>query len=463
MLQVERLLWVAIVLYCLQGLALNSLVPILTFVHLVSIQRNGSGDRHGCFMSIGLLPCVLLPDHSSYSLVITFLALWEWDRHPISMAYIVFTSYSILSFCRGEFPRMDLLEWNILVVFFSIWFWMGRLGMSASFTRGEFFCVRGLATVAVTEFLLQQQTVSIYAPTAVTGVVGCVLSCGLVGAIRSANNLFWRLFGITIGALGTVETMFWVRGIDQYDFPRCLNWIFFDFLMTTEPSAVNERWDFLPKVPRIAWLGYWSIIMLVTIPLAPGSDVTPVLARKWFHFVAILLFVPSTLLAPEMQSLSYAVALCVLMIFETTRRNVPWLNAFYKTYLDASKQENDEDIIISHMALIVGCATPLWLWQWRGSSADERLVALWGVWVLGAGDSMAAIVGKRFGRHRWGNQKRTVEGSLAMLIVLSVLAYSQPSANIITAITFTTMLEAFTLQIDNIVLPVAGYAILVSQ
>lgn len=411
-------------------------------------------------MSIALLPCILLtirnrPSDSTnaYSIAIAIFALLEWNR-PKTMAHILLASFGILVLCRGDMNSILPDNGTIFGAFTVVWWLMGRI-FSNAVTQGEFFLVRGLAAIAVTECWIQLEH-DMFACTAIAGVVGCTLSCGVVHYRMTKALLLLRLLFIAVGTLGTVEAMFWWRGIDAYDFPRCLHWIWFDFLLKSEST------EYALELPRAVWLIYWGIVMLITIPLAPGSHIRPILARKWFHFVAIVLFVPSTLLAPQMQSLSYAVALCVLMIMEPLRRDVPLLNAFYRTYLDASKQESDEETIISHMALIVGCAAPLWLWQWQGSSTDTRHVALWGVWVLGAGDSMAAIAGTRFGRHRWGDQKRTVEGSMAMALVLFIVTFQHASGKMTLAIALATLLEAFTLQLDNIVLPLVGYVILAS-
>lgn len=236
----------------------------------------------------------------------------------------------------------------------------------------------------------------------------------------------------------------------------------------------------MTQLPRMAWLAYWAVTMVATIPLAPGNNASAVAARKWFHFVAVLLFVPATLSAPQLQSLSYAIALALLLVLESTRHYLTWLNDFYMTYLDTSKDETEDSTIISHMALIAGCAAPLWLFQWWEASvlADNAstavsaiLLPLWGVWVLGVGDAMAAVVGKNWGRLCWGQQHRTAEGSVAMFaslcaVIYATLRYGKDEDHIIgwkqwlAAVAFVTLLEAFTLQIDNIVLPLAGTAVI---
>jgi dolichol kinase len=526
-------------------------------------------DRPGFAMSIALVPCVLLSGiqqqhHDDparmlccyyYSATLSLLALLEWSPSFSDAGTVIGSALVLQGVGRG-----DLLWWDvdltklyrtmvvdvddrvaavppitIVLLFLAIWWVIGSFATPSSLsspsswcrslTRGEFFVTKSLTTVAATEFarylwrrtlvattmmLADQNGSVVFAPVAVAGVLGCVAACALVDFVpRTQQCIPWRLVVLAVSTLGTVENLlFWMvlPGREAYDFPRCLHWIFDDFLRHSEtamgPSmvptniGVPSRLPWLVGLPRIVWLGYWGVVMLVTIPLAPGRNNAhhPIVARKWFHFIAVLLFVPTTLYAPQLQSLSYAVALCVLLMLETTRRHVPWLNDFYVTYLDRHKHEGDETTIVSHLALIVGCAAPLWLCQWQDQCPVENrtvattIIPLWGVYVLGVGDAMAAVVGKTFGRHPWTTTitttsqqqqpRRTVEGSLAMAlslwgIITMFHRHQQPEDQtqrqdellrmVGLAILLTTLLEACTYQIDNLVLPMVGYAILVSH
>ena len=79
---------------------------------------------------------------------------------------------------------------------------------------------------------------------------------------------------------------------------------------------------------------------------------------------------------------------------------------------------------------------------------------------------MGAVVGKLFGRIQWGTNHRTVEGSLAMWTSMVVVGWSffiVAGGNdpyclslLVVATTFCTLVEAYTQQMDNLVLPLAG-------
>lgn len=88
--------------------------------------------------------------------------------------------------------------------------------------------------------------------------------------------------------------------------------------------------------------------------------------------------------------------------------------------------------------------------------------ALAGILVAGVADAVAAIVGKRFGRHRYPGGK-SVEGSVAFFAVVTAMALLllpdvRPGAVLALALAVTA-LEALTLRVDdNLYLPLATAA-----
>jgi len=469
-----------------------------------NVKENGRGDPSGMYMSIALVPTLLqATGHENYALLFSIVSWFCWTSINSKTAVIILSF--LLAFLTNFFPSY-WKEGSPAIIFFCTVAWLilykfvhyrtpSTTGGTAAavVTKGEWIVISELIAVALTEFVFWKWPVapeSLYAYTALAGLVGCGMACGLVDVLFAKGSVLFRLLFVVTIALGTVEGCFWYQqAANNYPFPKCLWWIFGDFLSSVEKTSRDDILQrLLPslfavnKRPRFAWLAYWVVTMLATIPLAPATNNTStILARKWFHLVAVLLFVPATIAAPELQSLSYAVALAVLMLLESTRHYVPWLNDFYKNYLDTSKDETEDSTIVSHMALIAGCAAPLWLVEWYHDDSyttnnttllveAKLLVQLWGVWTLGIGDAMGAVVGKNFGRHHWGQQHRTLEGSAAMFLSLSLACLAtiwfehhenRLSISIwLPAVVFVTLLEAFTLQIDNLVLPLAGAAMI---
>lgn len=290
-------------------------------------------------------------------------------------------------------------------------------------------------------------------------------------------------------------------------------------LLQILPPCFDFDVQAMSKWPRIYWIGYWAVVLCITLQLSPRT--TPetttttttsatkrsrvIIARKYFHWVVCILFVPTTVYAPHFQSMAYVMALTVFVTIECLRNYLTFINNFYSQYLlnnnndgdddddgdDHGKENNiDESIVVSHISLLFGCAVPLWMSElcFSGlattSTADSSavitiatimrvLLSCWGLLVLGVGDAMGAVVGVKYGTHPWSsNNSRTIEGSLAMFVSMAVPCYymfflmlgMEDENNTwsiwLPAILFTTLLEAFTKQIDNFVLPLAGATII---
>lgn len=195
---------------------------------------------------------------------------------------------------------------------------------------------------------------------------------------------------------------------------------------------------------------------------SPSPLLPNILLRKYYHFLAVLLFLPGVLLEPGFVALAMSVALAVFLLVEYVRvaRLPPVgeaVHGFMRTYLDV---RDGGIVILTHTYLLLGCALPLWAHlhvlaalkpsilqssydstfsflsalQNAPASAsyrarDHNLVwdlnlgympALAGVLVLGVGDSAASMVGVWCGsrRHRWFGSSRSIEGTLAAIVAV---------------------------------------------
>uniref|UniRef100_A0A2M3ZWV2 dolichol kinase n=1 Tax=Anopheles braziliensis TaxID=58242 RepID=A0A2M3ZWV2_9DIPT len=96
-----------------------------------------------------------------------------------------------------------------------------------------------------------------------------------------------------------------------------------------------------------------------------------------------------------------------------------------------------------------------------------------GILSIGIGDTAASVVGYYFGRHKWNaSTSKSVEGTLASVILQSLAVYGMYHLGLIhlsvsraayagIAIIINALVESRTDQIDNLVLPLVTYAILV--
>jgi len=309
------------------------------------------------------------------------------------------------------------------------------------------------------------------------------------------------------------------------------------FLRQSNDSSINmyeivERhsWMSISKSsPNYSWLGYWAVAIMVLAPVAVliakklqylrlygngnvSKKKLTVMARKYFHFVAVVLFLPPTFYAPGMMTLSYAIALAILILVESMRVVLFWergahiggscdenntltdpsvrtkdtssltINQFFETFFDEKDQcAAAGSFAVTHLALILGCAMPLWIHQVAHapqSAANSNhnpdsedmdcIVPFLGIIVLGIGDAAGALCGSMFGNTRWPMSKRTVEGSVAMFLSMVISDdVIRGMFGLIRNIDLIykgalylylplTILEAVTLQIDNLCLPLVA-------
>lgn len=409
-------------------------------------RKHNHPDAQGVFMAKALLPNLLqaiglatqTPWVENYGKVTACLLMhWgHWARTFLTCIIFVAFDDSILALKPALFGLFWLLASQHQREL--------PLCLHSVFSQGEWILLTAGTCLMLVEFLVPSGDLFLYQRVSIAGLVGCLL--GIVISLRFSSLL------LRVGVLVTVPLL--CVEITLHDtvveFPRSLFWLW-GFLWQPE-IAWND--DELPALRRWHWFLHWAVVLGVLLPLSPVSSHT-VLTRKWFHLVAVVLFVPVSIGAPRLQSLAYAVAVAVLLTLECLRREIPVLNGFYQKYLDTSKDLSDK-WVVSHTFLILGCALPHWM-----AAERDHLLSLWGVISVGVGDALGAIVGYRYGRLSWGH-RRTIEGSLAMgtgMAVACVLSGS-PISEWLPAVVFTTLLEAFTLQMDNLVLPLAGACVI---
>lgn len=186
--------------------------------------------------------------------------------------------------------------------------------------------------------------------------------------------------------------------------------------------------------------------------------------RKFFHAVAVLMFVPGYLLDAELMHLSFSVAISALIMIEYIRYFRLWpvgdqIQGFLTQFLD---KRDAGTAILSHLYLLLGCAFPVWL---NRIPNKVTVAGLLGVLTLGVGDSMASLVGFRIGHTKWPNSSKSIEGTIAFCTSLFLcLSFLDPTPGglfngAITSI-LTGLLEAFSEQNDNLVIPLYALGLL---
>ncbi|KAK1266371.1 hypothetical protein QJS04_geneDACA000202 [Acorus gramineus] len=228
---------------------------------------------------------------------------------------------------------------------------------------------------------------------------------------------------------------------------------------------------------RLSLCIFWMLVICASIlcfyKISKDDKTERILLRKYYHLVAVLMFVPALAFQPEFLDLAFGAALAVFLTLEIIRVWRIWpLGQLVHQFMNAFTDHRDSDIlIVSHFSLLLGCALPEWL-SLRYN--DRPLAPFAGILSLGIGDTMASMVGHKYGVLRWSKTgRKTIEGTVAgiasVLAVCFVLVPHLASTGyllienwmpLIVAATVSGLLEAYTEQLDNAFIPLVFYSLL---
>ncbi|XP_041995476.1 dolichol kinase EVAN-like [Salvia splendens] len=237
--------------------------------------------------------------------------------------------------------------------------------------------------------------------------------------------------------------------------------------------------DFVLSEPlkRLTLCVYWLVIISVSVrrfySISKNSKTERILLRKYYHLMAVAIFVPALVFQPKFLDLSFGAALAVFLLLETIRIWKIWpLGHLVHQFMNAFTDHRDSDLlVVSHFSLLLGCAIPIWL---ASGFTDRPLAPFAGILSLGIGDTMASMVGHKYGVLRWSKTgKKTIEGTAAGItsvlaacfVILPLLAatgyiFTMHWFSLIVAVTTSGLLEAYTAQLDNAFIPLVFYSML---
>jgi len=221
-------------------------------------------------------------------------------------------------------------------------------------------------------------------------------------------------------------------------------------------------------------LGIYFIMILVVMlgAILPfiQNRMPKIITRKYFHLVAFVMFVPAMFIHLRFMSLCFAIAFSLLVVLEGLRiAKVEPVASLLKLYMDQFTDDRDTGTLkVSHIYLLLGCSLSAWyaMLIYGGIfSATSLLIAFSGIACTALSDSVAALVGVNFGRTKWPNSKKSLEGSCGFLVAMIafqvILLYFTGFENLSThscvkllvADVGVCLLEAMSDQIDNLNLP----------
>ncbi|XP_057528297.1 dolichol kinase EVAN [Amaranthus tricolor] len=232
---------------------------------------------------------------------------------------------------------------------------------------------------------------------------------------------------------------------------------------------------FSEPLKRLSLCIYWVGVICVSVHrfynISKSSKVERILLRKYYHLMAVCMFVPALVLQPNFLNLSFGAALAAFLVLEIIRVWRIWpMGKMIHLFMNAFTDHRDSDLlIVSHFSLLLGCALPIWI---SSGFNDRPLAPFAGILSLGIGDTMASMVGHKYGVLRWSKTgKKTIEGTAAgitsvlaacsfLLPLLASTGYIQNWSSLLLAVVASGMLEAYTAQLDNAFIPLVFYSLL---
>lgn len=166
------------------------------------------------------------------------------------------------------------------------------------------------------------------------------------------------------------------------------------------------------------YLIYLACCCIVLLILRLALQIPPEVWRKCLHFVAY-----TTSVCIMAISQNWLVSSLCCLLFSAAAYPILCLAEHWKAYSTLLVQRKKGEVkkslwllTLTHAALITVC------WGWL----DKPYIAVTSILVWGVGDTMAALVGKRFGKHPihipLADTNKTWEGSIAMMVTSFVLS-----------------------------------------
>ncbi|XP_047322941.1 dolichol kinase EVAN-like [Impatiens glandulifera] len=222
---------------------------------------------------------------------------------------------------------------------------------------------------------------------------------------------------------------------------------------------------------------YWVAVTCISVvrfyKISKKGTTERILLRKYYHLMAVAMFLPALIFQPKFLDLAFGAALALFLLLEIIRVWRIWpLGQLVHQFMNAFTDHRDSDVlIISHFSLLLGCALPIWM---SSGFNDRPLAPFAGILSLGIGDTMASMIGYKYGVLRWSKTgKKTIEGTAAgitsVLAACSVLIpllattgyiFTQQWCSLILAVIISGLLEAYTAQLDNAFIPLVFYSLL---
>ncbi|XP_011305240.1 dolichol kinase [Fopius arisanus] len=226
------------------------------------------------------------------------------------------------------------------------------------------------------------------------------------------------------------------------------------------------------SLSKVLMILYWAVCLilgagLLSYQIRSGSHADTI-HRKGFHFLAVLVYIPGLLWEPTLLYLASGVTMGLFIMLELIRLlKLSSLGILLQSGFLAFADGKDHLVSLTPLYLLSGLSFPLWM----PTSNLEILPLLSGVLTVGIGDSVASVVGTKWGKTKWADSDKSVEGTVACILSQLIFVYAFAALGLIPnyvtllrstlSIMAVSFVEARTDQVDNLILSIILYISLV--
>jgi len=225
--------------------------------------------------------------------------------------------------------------------------------------------------------------------------------------------------------------------------------------------------------PLLLLLVSWASLVIAALATVKSQTTKAnTRTRKIFHVLVVAVHVSGAAVDIYFTSMASQLVLGIFILLEFVRtyKIEPLssiLNSAFALFID---EKDRGALVLTNIYLLVGTFAPVWIAS-HPHLTSNHLSIYSGVLSVGIGDAVASVVGSMYGRTKWPGTFKTVEGTLAsvaaQLAFVGLWAaathfeFNAVSVSVIVgSITISSVMEALTQQVDNLVLPLTLYIML---
>ena len=222
---------------------------------------------------------------------------------------------------------------------------------------------------------------------------------------------------------------------------------------------------------------FWILLVIIAILIVGQKSGTTSKAttseRKIFHGLIVAVIISGVIVDIEFTYFASLIVLAIFLYLEYIRAFDirPLSRLLDESFMRFTDEKDQGTLVLTNIYLLVGTFLPLWI-TYDLTSAN-KLVMLSGALSVGIGDSAASIVGSCYGYYKWPySPKKSVDGTIASVVsqvlLLLILAFASVIhhgyvSRAFLPIVITSLIEAHTTQVDNLVLPLTMYILFSAQ